>query len=149
MVESTNKYKNIMITTDFSELSNHAVEHALMLVKKLNSKLYVLHVVEPIEHSYDYQWAEVPPIEVDTKRSESAQERLIEWCDNQIPEEIASRIIVKNGKAVSEILDTVEEFNIDLIVMATHGLTGLSHLFFGSTTERIVKKSKVPVLTVR
>ncbi len=149
MAESINNYKNIMITTDFSELSNNAVKHALMLVKKLKAKLYILHVVEPIEHSYDYQWAGVPPIEVDTKRSESAQDRLIEWCDNQIPDDVASRIIVKNGKAVSEILKTVEEFEIDLIVMATHGLTGLSHLFFGSTTERIVKKSTVPVLTIR
>jgi nucleotide-binding universal stress UspA family protein len=67
----------------------------------------------------------------------------------QIPEELPAEAEVRSGDAVAEIIDYAEVVNADLIVMATHGRSGLSHMLMGSTAEQVIRKALCPVLTLK
>ncbi len=142
-------YQNILLTTDFSELSVRAVPHAIAIARKFKSKIYVLHVLEPILSPVEYSWGSVQIDSMEISRQESTGKSLLTWCENHIPENIDTRLLIRKGIAVSEIISVIDEYKIDLVCMATHGHTGISHVIFGSTTERILEKSAVPVISVR
>ena len=148
-MENLPVYSNILLTTNFSELSVRAVSHAIAISRRFNSKIYVLHVLEPILSPVEYSWGSVQIDSIENSRQENTEKNLLIWCEDHIPEDIDTRILIRNGIAVSEIISVIEEYNVDLICMATHGHTGISHVIFGSTTEQILKKSTVPVLSVR
>ncbi len=143
------QYKKILLTTDFSEISARAVIHAISIVKKYKSKLYILHVLEPILSPAEYSWAGIQIDDIEANRQEYAEKKLMEWCETHLPEDIATRLLIRKGTAIFEILSAIKEHEIDLVVVATHGHSGLSQVFFGSTTEKILKRSPVPVLAVR
>ncbi len=143
------QYKNILLTTDFSEISAKAVPHAISIAKKYRSKIYVIHVLEPILSPAEYSWAGVQVENIEDSREEFAEKNLLSWCSQNLPPDLDTRILVRKGIAINEILTAVDEYSLDLIVMATHGHTGLSHVLFGSTTERVLKRSHIPVLTIR
>ncbi len=142
-------YKNLLLTTDFSELSARAVPHAVSIAKKYYSKIYILHVLEPILSPVEYSWGVVQLDQIEESRQEFAEKNLIEWCDNHLTDDLDTRILIRKGNAVSEIISVIREFDIHMVLMATHGHTGFSHVIFGSTTEQILKKSPVPVLSIR
>ena len=142
-------YKRILLTTDFSKVSSRAVAHAISIAKKYRSKLYIIHVLEPILSPVEYTWAGVQMDDIESNRLSFAEKNLLDWCAEHLPEDFDTRLIVRQGLAVTEILAAAQENEIDLIIMATHGHTGLAHVFFGSTAERVLKKSELPVMTVR
>ncbi len=143
------QYKRVLLTTDFSELSARAIPHAISIVKKYRSNLYVLHVLEPILSPAEYSWAGIQIDDIESNREQYAEKKLMEWCETQLPEDINTRLLIRKGSAIFEILSTITEHEIDLVVAATHGHSGLSQVFFGSTTEKILKRSPVPVMAVR
>ena len=143
------KYTNILLTTDFSELSVRAVSHAISIARQFKSKIYILHVMEPILSPVEYSWGSVQIDTIENTRQENTEKNLMAWCELHVPDDIDTRILIRKGIAVSEIISVIKEYSIDLICMATHGHTGISHVIFGSTTEQILKKSTIPVLSVR
>lgn len=143
------QYKKILLTTDFSDLSAKAVCHAISIAKKYKSRIYVLHVLEPILSPVEYSWAGVQIDDIEQNRQKYAETNLMKWCEKHLPEDIETRILIRKGIAITEILSAISENEIDLVVVATHGHSGLSHVLFGSTTEKVLKRSPVPVLTTR
>jgi len=141
--------KNILCPTDFLEGAKQAVSYAVDIAKKYNAKLCILHVMHDLEKATGWY---VPHITVDElyKDIEAGAEKEL---DKLYAEELRGFSSVEHkivkGIPYEEIIRYSEENNMDLIVMGTHGRKGIDRIIFGSTAERVVKNSKVPVLTVR
>lgn len=143
--------KKILCPIDFSELSLQAMHHAIELAATFGAELHLLHVFE----GYDTITLN-PELAISTRMSEWLP-KLRELCRDKLaalPEpELANRcpIVRANcvGSAVVEICDYSTKHQIDLIVLATHGRTGLKHLLMGSVAENVVRTAKCPVLTIR
>ncbi len=136
-------YDNILVPTDGSDGSRQAFEHALDLAKMYNSTVHALYVVEPL-HTADMGMEQV----IDAMQSEG--ERVVgEFAERADAKDVTALTEVVVGTPHREILAYTEENPMDLIVMGTHGRTGLHRYLLGSVTEKVVRLSDVPVLTVR
>ncbi|MCB0751484.1 MAG: universal stress protein [Ignavibacteriae bacterium] len=139
----------ILVPIDFSNYSKNALRYAVNFSKKFNSKIYLVYVVEPVIYPSDFSMGQVTFPVADLEMNERAKEELNNLAKNEISQEIEVETIIKTGKPFVEINETASELDIDLIIIATHGHTGVEHLFFGSTAEKVVRKAPCPVLTLR
>ena len=87
--------------------------------------------------------------EVCQQSARVAKVRLEELAEQRVPRSLRNKVQVLVGRPVDEIVRVAEEYGADLIIMSTHGYTGLKHAFLGSTTENIVRYAPCPVLTLR
>ncbi|UCD38287.1 MAG: universal stress protein [Fidelibacterota bacterium] len=143
-------YKRILLTTDFSDYSKVAIPHAVTLTRQFEAELVVLHVLEPLLTPVDFAWGPMALSEDwEEQRADHSRKFLEEWVANELPSDLKCIPHLSHGTPIRQILSTVHEQNIDLVIMATHGQTGITHALFGSTTEKVVRRSPVPVLTVR
>ena len=141
--------EKILVATDFSEYSEEACEYAITLAKKFNASLTVLHVInEPVDLRGFY----VPHItfeQLEKEISEGAVKMLDKFCSENMGEFADYETVVTTGVPYEEIVRIAEEKAVSMVVIGTHGRTGLDHLIFGSTAERVVRTSHCPVLTIR
>jgi nucleotide-binding universal stress UspA family protein len=140
--------KSIMVPIDFSEYSKNALKYAIDFAKQFNAKMYLIYVVEPIIYPADFSMGQIAIPSADIDLQSRANEELINLAKT-IGSGLHVETIIKTGKPFVEIIDTAKEKDVDLIIIATHGHTGVEHLLFGSTTEKIVRKAPCPVLTLR
>jgi len=142
-------FKHILFATDFSDCSEIACDYAVSMAKRDGAKLTLLHVIsEPVDLRGFY----VPHITFDTleKEIEEGAKKLMEaFCRTQMGDFEVYETAIISGIPCDEILTYTTENDIDLVIMGTHGRTGIDHVLFGSTAEKVVRKSSVPVLTVR
>lgn len=149
------RFKNILVPTDFSESSNKAIEYALSLAREHQSTLYLLHVYEPVIYYSDAPIGLPDVVELEQNIRSSAESSLnhvVDACIRSREAEygtIPLEVILRQGKPYLEILRTVKDRAIDLIIMSTHGRSGLEHILMGSVTEKVVRKAPCPVLTIR
>jgi nucleotide-binding universal stress UspA family protein len=138
--------KKILCPTDFSDPSYAALEHAVELATHFDSELCLLHVVpfSPVSPPDLMAVAVVP----DDERLETAERQLREVAATRVPANVRVRCEVKMGYADKEIACAADDEHADLLVIATHGLTGWRHMVFGSTAEAIIRASHCPVLTI-
>jgi nucleotide-binding universal stress UspA family protein len=144
-----NLIKNILVPVDFSDYSKDALKYAVQFAKQFNAKLYIVYVIEPVIYPADFSMGQVaiPSLENDIKnRAEEEMESLVK---SFVDPSIETEKIIKTGKPFVEIIETAREVDADIIIMATHGHTGVEHLLFGSTAEKVVRKAPCPVLTLR
>ena len=140
--------KNIMVPIDFSDYSKNALRYAVQFAKSFHSKIFLIYVVEPMIYPADFSMGQVaiPSADIDMHgRAEEELQKLASDIGSELPVEI----MIKTGKPFFEINDAAKEKDIDLIIIATHGHTGVEHLLFGSTAEKVVRKAPCPVLTLR
>jgi nucleotide-binding universal stress UspA family protein len=129
----------ILVPTDFSLCSLTAVEHAEELALRFAAELILLHAEEIL----------VAGPEV-TGLTHGAAERELERAGEQLrSHHVKTRVLLRPGLAVDEILEAAERERASLIVMGTHGRKGLKHMLLGSVAERVVRSAPCPVLTVR
>ncbi|MBS1261347.1 MAG: Universal stress protein [Calditrichaeota bacterium] len=145
------KIRKILFPTDYSTASNRALDHALVLAHLYRAELIMLHVEVPYGSDPYNPKKEFPDLdELFTFIREHVQQRVDDEALPVITGDIRIREVVKRGISdAGEILEFVESEQIDLIVMGTHGRGAISHLVLGSTTEKVVRGSLVPVLTIR
>jgi nucleotide-binding universal stress UspA family protein len=134
--------KKILVTTDLSPFSLAAMEYATSFGMLYTSKLYLLHVCEGKEGHQAKETA-------GGKSDEDARTALDEFVRMNIPGQTRVSAVVRRGVPAEEIKRFAQEEGIDLIVMATHGRTGVRHMVMGSVAERVVRLCSVPVLTVK
>lgn len=141
----------ILVPIDFSEHSKNALAYAITLAKQFHSELHLVYVVEtaiyPAEFGFG-QSASLGP-EIEKEFLDRGKKELAKIVQSEIKNQVKSRITVAEGKPAYEILSIARNEHVDLIVIATHGHTGVEHLIFGSTTEKVVRKAPCPVLVVR
>jgi len=141
--------KKILAPTDFSDISVETIAGASELALHFGAELTVAHIIPPIptlpsDPHYNF---EVPAYQDALK--DNAMRQLKEMISNHVSEKIKVVPRVTYGDPAKEIVRISEEENTDLIVIATHGLTGWQHLVFGSVAEKVVRTAKCPVLTIR
>lgn len=143
------RFKTILFATDFSESSDHAFKYALEMAVQFESKLAVIHVInEPVDLRGFY----VPHISFDKLEEEIEQgawKMMDKFCRTHMGDYTNFESFVVPGIPFDEVIKKADEVSADLIVMGTHGRTGLDHVLFGSTAEKVVRKSTVPVMTIR
>ena len=140
--------KKILVPTDLSELSFAAIEYAKSLSKVYKAKLYLLHSVDvvPVVSFPTVDFTLETALNDETEKAKDIVEKLI--SDTLVDADNVTAV-VRRGVAYHEIMKFVKDEAIDLIVMATHGRTGLPHIIMGSVAEKVVRHSPVPVLTVK
>lgn len=141
------KLTKILVPTDFSDSSLHAAKYACELSKRFGAELHLLHVVEPVIMAMPSPGAPLPD-QLLADNAQAAEERLPTWL-SEVERPEAMSHSVRRGPAFVEIVRCAKEQDADLIVLATHGRSGLTHALIGSVAERVVQKANCPVLTVR
>ena len=141
--------KIILFPTDLSEPSEAAIPFVKEWAQRFDASVHLLHILDTGLLLTDYTWADYTPRELEEQRKErvEAELELLRQGLSLSPDRCVTAAI--HGVAYEEIARYAEAEQIDLIIMATHGRTGLSHLLLGSTTERVVRTAGCPVLTVR
>jgi universal stress protein A len=140
--------KTILCPIDFSAISANALEYAVFLASHHHAELLILHVVEQLHEFEHYQVLVLTPQELAEKMEEQAYEELNRLTE-QIKKTVKVKTVVRQGKPFVEIIKEAREKDMDLIVMASHGRTGVSHMLMGSVAEKVVRKAHCPVLIVR
>lgn len=145
-------FRNIGFCTDFSENADQAFLVARDLASRYKATLHIIHIMASYSLSPPVH-ATYMPIEYDPNFIEevtrAATGSIEEKYTRKVPEGIPCEVSLLSGYAATEILRIAEEKNIDLLVMGSHGLSGLAHVLFGSTADRVVRKAPCSVLTIR
>lgn len=138
------KFQKILVPIDFSEHSRKALSCALGFAAERGAELTLIHVVEPVIYPTDWMvplpnsdFADVRAILVDKLKMLTTNQASV------------TETIVKQGVPWQEIVDAAKVRDADLIVIGTHGYSGLQHAFMGSVAERVVRFAPCPVLTIR
>jgi nucleotide-binding universal stress UspA family protein len=143
------EFNTILFATDFSENSDYAFEYALGMAKKYQSLLVIVHIInEPVDLRGFY----VPHISFESLEEEieeGARKMMDKFCRMHISDYENYQTFIVPGIPYDEIIKKATELPADLIIMGTQGRSGLDHVLFGSTAEKVVRKSPIPVMTVR
>jgi len=144
------KYKKVLFCTDFSENADYAFEFAYGIAKRDEGLLYILHVIpENPQKAYVENFITAEDLE---KIQKTIQEDLVnkyrERYEKKIEGEITFEIITRSGRADEEILEFAKKEKVDLIVIGTHGRTGIEHALFGSVAEKVLRRSPIPVFII-
>jgi nucleotide-binding universal stress UspA family protein len=141
-------FKKILCPVDFSEFTDEILAYAVNIANRFNSELHLIHVIPNLNYFTPYESFLTPENLV-------AIERNIEGEVGKDFDKITKKLnlpfkrIVKTGVTFVEIIDYIKQQGIDLVVMGTHGRSGIEHILIGSVAEKVVRKSPCPVLTVR
>jgi nucleotide-binding universal stress UspA family protein len=137
-------FEHILVPTDFSEVSEHALEYAKTFARQANGELLLVHVeppanpITPPEAAW-VDWAEIQAMH---------QEQLEQRGAMLVSEGYRARTISTGGPLYEELLFTIQKHHVDLIALGTHGRKGLDRLLLGSDAEAMLRRARCPVLSV-
>lgn len=141
-------FKNILVPVDFSPRAQKALAFGAALARQFGARLTALHVVEiPFVGSGVGEMELILPLETNLRGT--ATEQLARLVLEQVTGQVVTDTVVRTGQPWFEIADAARQMRADLIVVGTHGYTGLKHVLLGSTAERVVRHASCPVLVVR
>lgn len=141
--------RSILVPIDFSIHSKNALKYAVPMAKQFRASVHLVYVVEPTVYPADLGFGQVVLPGVEEELREKGGEELQALIQREMGKGVPASWTVRTGNPHQEILREAEEKNVDLIVVATHGHSGVEHMLFGSTADRIVRHARCPVLTVR
>jgi nucleotide-binding universal stress UspA family protein len=136
-------YPRILFPVDLSKQSQVVAEHVAAMVDKFDAELHMVHVIVNFKSP---TFASVSDVMDEIKHN--AEKELDEFAASHFPHVRLTKTKVLTGHSGRRILSYMEKQNISLVVMGTHGRSGLGTAFFGSVAQRVVQSAKVPVLTV-
>jgi universal stress protein A len=142
------RIKRILVPIDFSECATKALRYAIPLAKQHGADLELIHVIS----SPAYGYGEYGPIwtgQLEADLAPGSKKALQKLAETEIPREVPFKVEVRVGAPHLEITQFAQSEQVDLIVISTHGYTGLKHVLLGSTAEHVVRYASCPVLVVR
>lgn len=139
--------KKILVPVDFSEHSEFALEVAAMIAKKQKAEILVIHMMGLSESIVNKD--EAREVMEAVYYMKLAQKRFSDFLDKDYLKGLKVTDMIHNYKVFSELNDIAQENEIDLIIMGSHGSSGLSEIFVGSNTEKVVRTSEIPVLVIK
>jgi nucleotide-binding universal stress UspA family protein len=148
------KLETIVFATDFSECADHAKQYACEFATQFHAELHVLHVIpDPSINLPDFGMGLAPVLmdnmaELRKQAEQSAIAELSRQAGSAVNQCRRVVLATRFGAPFSEILDYAREHSADLIVVGTHGRSGVVHMLLGSVAEKVVRKADCPVLTV-
>ena len=140
--------QKILVPIDFSECSFNALGLALGFAEHFHAQVVLLHVVEPTMYPENHAGLSAAFDQANQSLITAAREQL-EGLARKHFTSISVETLVRIGHAHSEITDTANALGSNLIIISTHGYTGLKHVLLGSTAEKVIRNAHCPVLTVR
>ena len=156
-------FKRILCPVDLSNFSLIAVKLAAQIAENSSARLYLLHVIDnPFDELYLTSITQADPAAIELYKTEfnrrskilrateeHSEVLLKQFCHETIEHLPKVRYLVTSGDPFEKILDAAESHRIDLIVLATHGRTGIKRLIIGNVAEKVVRHAACPVLTVK
>lgn len=142
------RLKKILVPTDFSDCSKKALQYALPLAQQHHAEIVLLYVAP----SPAYAGGEYGIIDCSALNAElcaTGEKRLKGLVDEEIHGKVPAETVVRTGSATAEIIDVASKLPVDMIVISTHGYSGLRHVVLGSVAEHVVRHAPCPVLVVR
>lgn len=143
------RINRIVVPIDFSDYSKEAFRYALDFARTFDASLLLIYVVEPVVYPSDFSFGQVALPSMDQELRDHSLEQLQKMIQNEVPEGIDATSMVRSGKPFVEIIKVAKETEADLIIIATHGHSGIEHVLFGSTAEKVVRKAPCAVLSIR
>jgi nucleotide-binding universal stress UspA family protein len=142
------RVKSILVPIDFSPPSKKALNHAVSIARQFKARLTLLNVVEPVGTP---DFAASFPLVMEDDRLMAAAKKELERAAKaaRAPRGMVEKVLVRFGRSFHEITEAARTRKVDLIIISTHGYTGVKHALLGSTTERVVRHAPCPVLVVR
>lgn len=146
--------RRILCPVDFQEAANETLKVASELAERFDAELLLVHVISPVPMPIPPPMGGAPGSNYDIARyekelEESYARELKQLAERLVDGDTRTRTVVRVGDAADEIVKLAKEEPVDLLVIATHGRTGLKHFFLGSTAEKVVRTACCPVLTLR
>jgi nucleotide-binding universal stress UspA family protein len=143
--------RSILLPTDFSECGNYALSYAASLARTFGASILCVHVIEPVVPTVGYSGISepLPMADIADQLEDSAERELPKFAECEECSGLAVEELIVHGEAASEIVRVAKERSVDLIVVSSHGRTGLGRILFGSTAEAIVRHAPCPVLVVK
>jgi nucleotide-binding universal stress UspA family protein len=141
--------KTILVPFDFSAFSEKSLQYARSFAQLCGAKIVLVHVVEPRVYPENYFVIPTEMEEINIRLVSEAKDKLAEVAAANQTETVKTESSVRIGRPYLEVVDAARECGADLIVLSTHGYTGLKHVFLGSTAERVVRHARCPVLVLR
>lgn len=144
------EFKNILVPVDFSDTAVNATKLAVALARETGGELTLMHI-GVVPHFYATELGMSGPsgplfTQMSQEIAREQRTRLDRLAQDSVPADIPCRTLIREGFPPEEILEQVEEGGHDLVVMGTHGRTGLKRALLGSVTERVVRECTVPVM---
>ncbi|MBP1746255.1 MAG: uspa protein [Deltaproteobacteria bacterium] len=141
-------FEKILCPVDFSEFTDEILAYAVNIAKRFDSELHLIHVIPNLNYFTPYESFLTPENLVAIERNiEGEVGRDFDKITKKL--DLPFKRIVKTGVTFVEIIDYIKDQGIGLVVMGTHGRSGIEHILIGSVAEKVVRKSPCPVLTVR
>ena len=139
--------KKILCPIDHSDCSKEALKYAVTFAMKDEAKLYLLHIIDirSFNEGLEAMSMQIP----DEETLELLRIKLLDCIPEEMRDDMNVEAIVVQGIPFAEIISTAREKDIDMIVIGSHGRTGIKHMMLGSVSEKVVRKAPCPVLTVR
>lgn len=137
--------KRILVPLDFSEHSLKGLRYAIPFAESFGAKLTILHVIPPPVYSAEVVMVDPGQPEL----SYFAEKQLKAIREQMVPAHLETELVLRHTFAFDGILEAARENEADLIIVTTHGRTGMKHFMMGSTAENIVRRAPCPVLVVR
>jgi nucleotide-binding universal stress UspA family protein len=146
--------KTILVPVDFSEFMEKVMEYAGFFAQRFNSSLLVFHVLQTYQISEAVTWMETflppqPEKQLIDQLRDSAEQKLEELKNRYSKLQISITTRIEEGVPFVEIVRTASEENVDMILMGSHGRTGIKHLLIGSVAEKVIRKAPCPVFCVK
>jgi universal stress protein A len=143
------KLSRILVPIDFSDHSKKALQYAIPFAEQFKASIDLLYVVEPTIYPADFSFGQVGFPNVEDELRQRGAEELKSLIAKEIGRRVPAKQVIRTGKAFYEIREYAREEAMDLIIIATHGHSGVEHVLFGSTAEKVVRHAPCPVLVVR
>ncbi len=143
------EFHTILVPIDFSEHSINALKYSVLFAQTFSSRLVLVYVVEPVIYPSDLGFGQVAIPSLEADMHARGEEQLRRLAELHIPSSVDHVLHVRSGKPFHEINELAGEVRADLVIIATHGHSGLEQVLFGSTAEKVVRKAPCAVLTLR
>lgn len=143
------KIERILFPTDFSACSKHALKYALNFATERGAKLYILYVIPRLNVPIGSGGLTFPVSKLYDDMEREAKKNIHHLIPRRFIEKIKVENVIVRGTPFQEIMKAARKYDIDLITIATHGRTGISHALLGSTAEKVVRTAPCPVLCVK
>lgn len=139
---------SVMVPVDFSKESTLAAKFAASIAQQYKSNLYVLHVMEPLHPSAQAEISNLK--EFEQRRRDTTMEDLGRVIPQGVKKSLHVEEILEIGRPIYHIIvEKAKELRVDVIAIATHGRSGLSHILLGSVSEKVIRHAPCPVFVIR
>jgi nucleotide-binding universal stress UspA family protein len=142
------KIRKILVPLDYSEYSKSLLETSLLAARATGAKLDILHVIEPLPFPVSLTGM-MSVYDVLPRIRERSEECLNQYLNDLDGGDVESELFIEDGHAANTIVKFVDEHDEDVVIVATHGLSGVKRFLIGSVTDRVVRGASCPVLVVK